>query len=61
MYNLNQVLITKKTHACGGNEWTVVRVGADYKIKCNKCGRIIMVELTKLNKMVKRVKEDNNL
>lgn len=61
MYNLNQVLITKKTHACGGNEWTVVRVGADYKIKCNKCGRIIMVELTKLNKMVKKVKEDNTL
>lgn len=61
MYNLNQILITKKTHACGGNEWTVVRVGADYKIKCNKCGRIIMAELPKLNKMVKKVKNENNL
>lgn len=57
MYEINQTIITKKAHACGGNEWTVIRVGADYKIKCNKCGRVILLENEKLTKMVKKTKE----
>lgn len=57
MYELNQIIITKKTHACGCNEWTIVRTGADYKIKCNQCGRIILLDSEKLNKMVKKIKE----
>ena len=57
MYEINQTIITKKAHACGGNEWTIIRVGADYKIKCNKCGRVILLENEKLTKMVKKTKE----
>ena len=57
MYELNQIIVTKKAHACGCNEWTIVRIGADYKIKCNQCGRIILLESEKLNKMVKKIKE----
>ena len=53
MYQLNQIIKTKKTHACGANEWTVVRTGADYKIKCNNCGRVLLVDSSKLDKMVK--------
>ena len=53
MFELNQIVTTKKNHACGSNVWTVVRVGADYKIKCNQCGRIICVDLEKLKKMIK--------
>ncbi len=53
MYQLNQIITTKKTHACGTNEWTVVRTGADYKIKCNNCGRVLLVDSSKLDKMVK--------
>ena len=53
MYQLNQIITTKKTHACGANEWTVVRTGADYKIKCNNCGRVLLVDSSKLDKMVK--------
>lgn len=34
----------KKPHACGGNDWTIIRVGADIKIKCNVCGRIVMMD-----------------
>ncbi len=34
----------KKPHACGGNDWTIIRVGADVKIKCNVCGRIVMMD-----------------
>ena len=51
MYEIGQIILSKKEHACGGREWTVVRTGADFKIKCNTCGRIIMVDKNKLDKM----------
>ena len=34
----------RKTHPCGSDEWTVIRIGADIKIKCPGCGRIVMME-----------------
>ena len=54
VFILNQQIKTKKLHACGGNEWTIVRVGADFKIQCNKCQRVILVTSEKLKKMVKQ-------
>ena len=38
------VIRTRKPHPCGGDEWTVVRTGADIKIRCNRCGRLIMMD-----------------
>jgi hypothetical protein len=54
LYSLGDDIITKKPHACGGNEWTIIRTGADIKIKCKKCGRIIMCENFNFNKIVKK-------
>jgi len=54
LYSIGDNIITKKPHACGGNEWTVIRTGADIKIKCNKCGRIIMYENFNFSKIVKK-------
>lgn len=41
---LGDQVLMRKTHPCGSNEWTVIRVGADIKIKCHGCGRIVMME-----------------
>ena len=38
------VIRTRKPHPCGGDEWTVIRTGADIKIRCNGCGRIVMLD-----------------
>ena len=46
-------IISKKPHACGGNEWTVMRVGAEYKLKCDRCGRIVFIPRDKIDKVVK--------
>ena len=46
-------IISKKPHACGGNAWTVLRVGADYKLKCDLCGRIVFIPRDKIDKVVK--------
>ena len=55
MYSLGDVVETKKTHPCGGNKWEVVRTGADYKLKCLTCGRLVMLTPDELKKRVKRV------
>ncbi len=48
-------IIMKKPHPCGGNEFTVLRVGMDFKIKCEKCGREIMLPRQKAEKRIKSV------
>ena len=47
---------TRKAHACGCNEWQILRVGADYKIKCVKCGRMVMLSSDKFHKVAKLAK-----
>ena len=38
------VIKTRKPHPCGGDEWTVLRTGADIRIRCNTCGRLVMLD-----------------
>jgi len=54
-YKLNSVVIMKKGHPCGSNEWKIVRVGADIKIQCINCGRIVMLSRVEFNKKLKEV------
>ena len=41
---VGDVILTRKPHPCGGSEWTVIRTGADIKIRCNTCGRLVMLD-----------------
>lgn len=41
---LGDVITTRKPHPCGSSEWTVIRTGADIKIRCSGCGRIVMLD-----------------
>ena len=45
----------KKQHPCGSNNWEVVRIGADIKIKCLNCGRLVMMPRVEFNKKIKKV------
>ncbi len=54
-YKLNSVVIMKKGHPCGENKWKVVRVGADIKIQCMNCGRVVMLPRVEFNKKLKEV------
>ncbi|MGG7165674.1 DUF951 domain-containing protein [Clostridium ihumii] len=56
-FDINDVVETKKTHACGGKEWKVIRVGADVKIKCLECGRIVMLPRNKFANSIKKIVE----
>ena len=54
-FDLGDVVLMKKAHACGENEWTIIRVGADIKIKCNRCGRIVMLDRADFVRMGKKI------
>ena len=54
-YKLGSKVIMKKEHPCGANEWEVIRLGADNKIKCLNCGRCIMLPRIEFNKKIKKV------
>ena len=56
-YPIGTQIETKKAHPCGSKVWQVSRAGADYKIKCSGCGRIVMLPYEELKKRVKRVIE----
>ena len=54
-FNLGDIVETRKGHPCGSNNWEVIRLGADIKIKCVGCGRIVMLERAKFEKSVKKM------
>ena len=41
---VGDVITTRKSHPCGSSEWTDIRTGADIKIRCHGCGRIVMLD-----------------
>lgn len=45
----------KKQHPCGSDKWTVTRTGADVKIKCEGCGRVVMLDRSEFEKRVRKV------
>ena len=52
---LGDVLRLKKMHPCGSNLWEVVRLGADIGIKCQKCGRRVLLPRSYLERRVREV------
>ncbi len=48
-------LVMKKQHPCGAKQFTVLRVGMDFKIKCDGCGREVMVPRVKVEKNIKSI------
>lgn len=54
---LGDIIQTRKTHPCGSDRWTVIRIGADIKIKCLGCGRIVMMDRADFVKRRKKTVE----
>ena len=52
---IGDVLVLKKGHPCGENKWLVIRSGADVKIQCIGCDRIVMLDRPTLQKRIKKV------
>lgn len=53
MYKLDDIVEVKKPHVCGSNKWKVIRTGADIKLECVGCKRVIMLAKYELDKRIK--------
>ena len=49
-FQIGDIIKLKKAHPCGTNEWEILRVGMDFRLKCVGCSRQVMVP----RKMVKK-------
>jgi hypothetical protein len=52
---IDDLVRLRKPHPCGSYEWRVVRVGADIGLKCQVCGRRVLLNRRSFNKRVKQV------
>lgn len=52
---VGDILKLKKQHPCGAKEWEVLRIGADFRLKCMGCGHQIMIPRRQAEKNVKDI------
>ena len=49
----------KKAHPCGSKDWLVLRIGADFRLRCLGCKHEVMVERFKIEKNIRQVTREN--
>ncbi len=54
---VGDILELPKKHPCGGKRWIVLFSGVDIKLKCEKCGRIVMLPRIEVKRKAKKVGE----
>lgn len=54
-FRVGDIVRMKKTHPCGSDEWEIIRVGADFRLKCTGCNRRVMLPRTRFERAVKEV------
>ena len=60
VYEVGDIVTLKKGHPCGSKEWEILRVGADFRLKCMGCGHQIMVPRKMVEKNTKNLKKRKN-
>ena len=52
---IGDLLRLRKPHACGGEEWEVMRLGTDIGLRCRRCGRRVLIERDVIERRVAAV------
>ena len=55
---LGDILTLKKAHPCGSARWLVLRIGADFKLRCLGCGHEIFSPRSNIEKSIKRIERE---
>ena len=62
MYVFGSYVEMKKSHACTikstgkkANEWEVIRIGADIKIRCTNCDHVVMMSRHDFERKMRKV------
>lgn len=57
---LQDILIMKKAHPCGSDRWQVLRIGADFRLRCLGCGHELMTPRFKAEKNIRQILHQEN-
>lgn len=52
---VGDVLELKKNHPCGSKTWLVLRVGMDFRLRCQGCGHEVMTPRSKAEKAIRKI------
>ena len=55
-YEVGDIVKLKKQHPCGSQEWEILRVGADFRLKCMGCGHQVMMPRRQVEKNTRELK-----
>ena len=58
LYAVGDVVTLKKKHPCGSQDWEILRVGADFRLKCAGCGHQIMVPRKLVEKNTRKLQKN---
>ena len=51
-YNVGDIVYTKKAHSCSCNLWEIIRIGVDFKLKCQNCEHVVTLPRQKALKAI---------
>ena len=54
-FRIGDIVQMKKKHPCGSQEWEILRVGADFRLKCLGCGHELMLPRSKAEKSIRKI------
>ncbi len=52
---IGDILTMKKQHPCGESRWEVLRIGADFRIRCLGCKREVMAPRSKIERNIRKI------
>lgn len=53
--NIGDIVTLKKPHPCGSYDWKVIRTGADLKLQCMGCDRVVMLDRPTVIRRMKKI------
>ena len=58
-FELGDVIKMKKAHPCGTNQWEILRVGMDFRLKCCGCGHQVMLPRKQVEKLRGKIAQND--
>ena len=52
---LEDILVMKKQHPCGSKQWSVMRTGMDFRLRCLGCGHEVLLPRSKAEKNIRKI------
>ena len=58
---VGDLLTMRKKHPCGSDTWQVLRVGMDFRLRCQGCGHEVMIPRSKAEKSLKSLRRPGEI